>query len=102
MFQKIVSYNYCQVFPSLNSLKVKRWGTKIKKTNDNYTYFPESQSFLTDIDNYIAFSPFKYPLICDSVSNAVLCSCLYNVGTNMHLNGENVSINQQSTRLNRH
>ena len=55
-------------------------------------------NFLTAI--YItAFSPFKYPLICDSVSNAVLCSCSYNGETDKHLSVENVEISPSIKKI---
>lgn len=55
-------------------------------------------NFLTAI--YItAFSPFKYPLICDLVSNAVFCSCSYNGETDRHLNGENVEISPSIKKI---
>ena len=55
-------------------------------------------NFLTAI--YITgFSPFKYPLICDSVSNAVLCSCSYNGETDKHLSVENVEISPSIKKI---
>ena len=55
-------------------------------------------NFLTAI--YItAFSPFKYPLICNSVSNAVLCSCSYNGETDKHLSVENVEISPSIKKI---
>ena len=55
-------------------------------------------NFLTAI--YItAFSPFKYPLICDSVFNAVFCNCSYNGETDRHLNGENVEISPSIKKI---